>query len=97
MVIKKVVNYLMGRLFAVGSVLGSRVIATKSETLVENTPDQGCAGSRPEGKAPLATPWRSSIFPAVTREMVGARGFEPPTTWPPARCATGLRHAPVFL
>src|SRR3954471_14372281 len=25
---------------------------------------------------------------------VGARGFEPPTTGTPYRCATGLRHAP---
>ena len=26
--------------------------------------------------------------------MVGARGFEPPTTSPPAKCATRLRYAP---
>jgi hypothetical protein len=26
--------------------------------------------------------------------MVGATGFEPATTGPPDRCATGLRHAP---
>ena len=26
--------------------------------------------------------------------MVGARGFEPPTTWPPAKYATRLRYAP---
>src|SRR5690606_9724208 len=28
------------------------------------------------------------------KESVGARGFEPPTTGTPYRCATGLRHAP---
>ena len=28
-------------------------------------------------------------------EMVGARGFEPPTLWSQTRCATRLRHAPV--
>ena len=27
-------------------------------------------------------------------EMVGARGFEPPTTATPLRCATRLRYAP---
>ena len=27
--------------------------------------------------------------------MVGARGFEPPTPWPPAKCAARLRHAPT--
>ena len=26
--------------------------------------------------------------------LVGARGFEPPTTWPPAKYATRLRYAP---
>ncbi len=29
--------------------------------------------------------------------MVGTRGFEPPTTRPPAECATRLRHVPLFL
>lgn len=28
--------------------------------------------------------------------MVGARGFEPPATWPPAKCATRLRYAPNY-
>jgi hypothetical protein len=28
------------------------------------------------------------------KEMVGARGFEPPTTATPLRCATRLRYAP---
>ena len=27
--------------------------------------------------------------------LVGARGFEPPTPWPPAKCAARLRHAPT--
>ena len=30
-------------------------------------------------------------------EMVGATGFEPVTSCPPDRCATGLRHAPTVL
>ena len=29
------------------------------------------------------------------KELVGARGFEPPTTRPPDECATRLRHAPT--
>jgi hypothetical protein len=29
--------------------------------------------------------------------MVGARGFEPPTFRPPAERATKLRHAPKFI
>lgn len=28
--------------------------------------------------------------------MVGARGFEPPTPCSQSRCATRLRHAPIF-
>ena len=31
---------------------------------------------------------------ATWEEMIGARGFEPPTARPPAGCATRLRHAP---
>ena len=31
---------------------------------------------------------------SIEHEMVGARGFEPPTTWPPAKYATRLRYAP---
>ncbi len=30
-----------------------------------------------------------------SEEMVGARGFEPPTTATPLRCATRLRYAPM--
>ena len=29
--------------------------------------------------------------------LVGARGFEPPTTATPLQCATRLRYAPLFL
>src|SRR5688500_11097761 len=29
--------------------------------------------------------------------MVGVRGFEPPTTGTPYRCATGLRHTPLVV
>jgi hypothetical protein len=28
--------------------------------------------------------------------LVGARGFEPPTPCSQSRCATRLRHAPIF-
>ena len=27
-------------------------------------------------------------------KLVGTAGFEPATTWPPAKCATRLRYAP---
>src|SRR5688572_7406296 len=30
-------------------------------------------------------------------EMVGARGFEPPTPWSRTRCSTRLSHAPTSL
>ncbi len=30
-----------------------------------------------------------------SKNLVGARGFEPPTTSPPAKCATRLRYAPI--
>ena len=33
----------------------------------------------------------------VSREMVGARGFEPPTTATPLQCATRLRYAPTGM
>ena len=40
-----------------------------------------------------------NLWPTVTRlrqfEMVGEAGFEPATPWPPARCASGLRHSPT--
>jgi hypothetical protein len=29
------------------------------------------------------------------KQMVGARGFEPPTPWSRTRCATRLRYAPT--
>jgi hypothetical protein len=32
--------------------------------------------------------------PYALRGLVGATGFEPATTGPPVRCATGLRYAP---
>ena len=35
-----------------------------------------------------------SIHLSYRREMVGARGFEPPTFCSQSRRATGLRHAP---
>src|SRR4030067_117014 len=33
----------------------------------------------------------------IARKLVGARGFEPPTTSTPRRCATRLRNAPLEL
>ena len=31
----------------------------------------------------------------IREEVVGARGFEPPTPWSRTRCATRLRYAPT--
>ena len=37
-------------------------------------------------------------YPLVpTGCLVGARGFEPPTTRPPVWCATRLRYAPMLM
>ena len=38
---------------------------------------------------------RLSGGPLIDVRMVGARGFEPPTTYTPSKCATRLRHAPT--
>ena len=38
---------------------------------------------------------RQSATGCTGPPRVGARGFEPPTTGTPYRCATGLRHAPT--
>ena len=37
---------------------------------------------------------RSGLSLLCRSWLVGARGFEPPTTSPPAKCATRLRYAP---
>ena len=37
------------------------------------------------------------ILHSLLIKLVGARGFEPPTTSPPAKCATRLRYAPKVL
>jgi hypothetical protein len=37
---------------------------------------------------------RGSRARKCLKELVGATGFEPATTGPPVRCATGLRYAP---
>ena len=49
-------------------------------------------------KTPTISPLPSKIIPCILlsyKEMVGMRGFEPPTTRPPAECATRLRHIPL--
>src|SRR5690349_17299788 len=46
------------------------------------------------GSAMRATLHRARSL-ATDGELVGARGFEPPTTSPPDWCATRLRHAPT--
>ncbi len=67
--------------------------------------------AQPEDRRELATAAFSSIDALGARRlafsmappaygvqavvMVGARGFEPPTPWPPAKCAARLRHAPT--
>ena len=33
----------------------------------------------------------------ISKSLVGARGFEPPTPWSRTRCATRLRYAPTFF
>src|SRR5579885_871617 len=38
--------------------------------------------------------WVASLSPLHTLKLVGAEGFEPPTTCSQSRCATRLRHAP---
>ncbi|SUZ62885.1 uncharacterized protein METZ01_LOCUS15739, partial [marine metagenome] len=47
------------------------------------------------GRALLLIKIPHQLAPSVAdlREMVGARGFEPPTTATPLRCATRLRYA----
>ena len=34
---------------------------------------------------------------SLEEKLVGTAGFEPATTWPPAKCATRLRYAPLRL
>jgi predicted Zn-dependent protease with MMP-like domain len=48
--------------------------------------------------APLWTrqaPAGDAVWCHSCRSEVGTRGFEPPTTRPPAECATRLRHVPI--
>ena len=47
-----------------------------------------------EGK-PLFDESATRIVAPANVVLVGARGFEPPTPWPPAKCAARLRHAPT--
>ena len=37
-----------------------------------------------------------TLFVRLDEAMVGARGFEPPTSWSQTRRATGLRYAPTL-
>ena len=62
------------------------------------------AGSQLRNASPWKRKRRRSRSPASRARsgavgracvMVGARGFEPPTPWPPAKCAARLRHAPT--
>ncbi len=39
---------------------------------------------------------RSFRWEGGNSRLVGATGFEPATTYPPCKCATGLRHAPTL-
>gem|GEM_PF-6606508 len=36
------------------------------------------------------------LYAENRKDMVGARGFEPPTLCSQSRCATRLRYAPIF-
>src|SRR5882672_8922572 len=52
---------------------------------------------RPEDACPrhrLLASYRIGVSPEGMANMVGARGFEPPTSCSQSRCATRLRHAP---
>src|SRR5947199_572789 len=40
--------------------------------------------------------WRL-LFPELHPELVGERGFEPPTPWSRTRCSTRLSHSPTVL
>jgi hypothetical protein len=39
---------------------------------------------------------KSLLFQAGFSNMVGERGFEPPTHWSQTSCATKLRYSPIF-
>ena len=55
------------------------------------TPGSGSRSGLVPAPRPRSHP-RAMGGPCV---VVGARGFEPPTPWPPAKCAARLRHAPT--
>src|SRR5450755_4165888 len=38
----------------------------------------------------------STMFPTNERNLVGERGFEPPTPWSRTRCSTRLSHSPTY-
>src|SRR5437764_15122347 len=40
--------------------------------------------------------WRL-LFPELHPELVGERGFEPPTPWSRTRCSTRLSHSPTTM
>ena len=56
------------------------------------------AGSRDAAPAmtDVAARHEGFLVPEGPHEMVGETGFEPATTAPPVRCATRLRHSPMF-
>ena len=47
------------------------------------------------GCAPAAEHPTKPLIQSGKKRLVGARGFEPPTTCTPSKCATRLRHAPT--
>ena len=62
-------------------------------TLTPHAEAHGLALALPEAVS-IRQNVRSNVERSNTA-MVGARGFEPPTPWPPAKCAARLRHAPT--
>jgi hypothetical protein len=52
---------------------------------------------RPQGQGQYTGFHENGLFmnDSDHEEMVGARGFEPPTLWSQTRCATKLRHTPT--
>ncbi len=49
-----------------------------------------------ESRRPPADESGGPVLVLDRLQLVGARGFEPPTTCTPYRCATKLRYAPIW-
>ena len=72
-------------LLLLGNGLPSRSLAKQIWWVHESSPS-----------SPLASTRQSSLGASLKRRLVGARGFEPPTSCSQSRRATRLRHAPIL-